>query len=187
MDAPAIRLQEIIRSHQWLMTLLQIVSDITEARCYIGAGAVRDVVWDQMFGFSDHDAINDIDVVYFDTHRIGGDSDAELQKRLTQEHPAVEWEVTNQAGVHLWFEDCGDDIAPYSSIEEAVASWPEHATAIAVRIDNDQFDVIAPHGLDDLLAMRVRHNPVQVSEAKYQSRLSKKRYHERWPNVEIEQ
>ena len=123
MDSPVEKLVEIIRSDRWLMELLCIVSDIPEARCYIGAGAIRDVVWDRLSGIQEHDAVNDIDVVYFDERQIHSDTDAQLQNRLTKNRSDVEWEVTNQAEVHLWYSEYfGEEIAPYSSIAEAVAS-----------------------------------------------------------------
>ncbi|MEV0725423.1 nucleotidyltransferase family protein [Micromonospora purpureochromogenes] len=38
------------------------------------------------------------------------------------------------------------------AIADAVATWPEYATAVAVRLDaSDQVVVCAPHGIDDLL------------------------------------
>ena len=67
-----------------------------------------------------------------------------------------------------------------------VATWPEYATAVAVRLDaQGQFEVIAPHGLGDLLGMRIRGNPTRASEATYRQRMAKKRYAERWPRVEV--
>ncbi len=169
------------------MDLLCLVSDITEQRCYIGAGAIRDVVWDRMSGIAVHDAVKDIDVVYFDEPWTGGEPDAELQRGLAQLRPDVEWEVTNQAGVHVWYQDVfGSDVAPFTNLEEAVASWPEYATVIAVRVENKAFDVIAPHGLDDLLEMRIRRNPVRVTEEEYRRRIARKKHSERWPNVNVQ-
>ena len=46
--------------------------------------------------------------------------------------PDVPWEVTNQAHVHLWFEEhFGHAVPPLSSLSDAVASWPEYATSVA--------------------------------------------------------
>ena len=181
------QLVTIISADQWLMDLLGLVSSIPEKRCYIGAGAIRDVVWDRMSGIVEHDAVKDIDVVYFDEPWTDGESDAELQRSLAQLRPDVEWEVTNQGGVHVWFKDVfGYDVAPFRSLEEAVASWPEYATAVAVRVENNAFDVIAPHGLDDLLEMRIRRNPFRVTEEEYRRRIVRKKYSERWPNVDVQ-
>ncbi len=181
------RLVDIIESDLWLMDLLRLVSDIEPQRCYIGAGAVRDVVWDRMSGIEVHDGIKDIDVVYFDTQWSEGNLDTELEQDLARRRADIQWDVKNQAGVHLWFKDVfGYDVAPFASLEEAVASWPEYATAVAVRFDDNTLDVIAPYGLEDLLEMRIKRNPVRVTEDEYRRRINRKRYSERWPKVTVQ-
>ena len=97
------------------------------------------------------------------------------------------WEVTNQAYVHLWFEECfGQSVQPLKNIEEAVATWPEFATSVGITLSQaENFEIIAPFGLDDLFEMRVRHNPARASVAAFRSRIATKRYKERWPNVLI--
>jgi len=129
-----------------------------------------------------------VDVAYFDLADLSRERDHEIQARLARLEPDLPWEVTNQAGVHLWFEEVfGHAVAPLRSLEEAVASWPETATSVAVWIDvDDRLHVIAPLGLDDLLGMVVRRNPRRVSPETYRHRLETKRYHERWPGVTIE-
>jgi hypothetical protein len=79
--------------------------------------------------------------------------------------------VTNQAAVHLWFERYfGHAVPPLASLEEAVASWPEYATCVGLRLEaNDAITVIAPHGLEDLFGLLVRRNPVRVSVETYRA------------------
>lgn len=155
----------------------------------IGAGAVRNLVWDTLQGGARQPlAPSDIDAVFFDTADLSSARDAALQARLTALAPDLPWEVTNQAGVHLWFEACfGHAVAPLGSLEEAVASWPEYATAVGLRLEADErLTVIAPLGLADLFAMRVRRNPRRVSVATYCQRVAQKNYAARWPGVRIE-
>ena len=101
--------------------------------------------------------------------------------------PRFPWEVTNQAGVHQWFEEhFGHAVEPLRSHEEAVASWPEFATAVGISLGPDNARrVIAPHGLEDLFAMVVRRNPTRVSVETYRQRIAQKRYRERWPHVTV--
>jgi len=89
--------------------------------------------------------------------------------------------------VHLWFEGhFGHAVAPLRSLDEAVASWPEVATAVGLWLDDtDGLHVIAPLGLDDLLGMRVRRNAARVSVQTYRERCAAKRYVERWPRVRV--
>ncbi len=72
------------------------------------------------------------------------------------------------------------------SLEEAVASWTEYATAVGLWLDAcDEVQVIAPHGLDDLFDCVVRRNPRRVSIETYRLRLAQKRHAERWPQVRV--
>ena len=101
--------------------------------------------------------------------------------------PDLPWDVVNQAGVHLWFPaHFGYPIAPLTSIVDAVSSWPETATAVAVALGHDDhIRVIAPFGLDDLFGMVIRRNPERCSAATFQERLASKRFVDRWPQVSI--
>ncbi|MGC3862355.1 nucleotidyltransferase family protein [Micromonospora chersina] len=46
----------------------------------------------------------------------------------------------------------GGPVAALRTITDAVSTWPDYATAVAVRLGAyDQITVCAPHGLDDLL------------------------------------
>jgi uncharacterized protein len=101
-----------------------------------------------------------------------------VQARLQAALPGVPWEATNQAAVHLWFENhFGRPVAPLASLQEAVASWPEYATSVALRYSKGQtIEVIAPHALEDLFDMRVRRNPIRVSLETYAQRIKQKQY-----------
>ena len=153
----------------------------------VGAGALRNLVWDALHECEMPSALADIDVAHFDAGDLSAARDAALQRQLQSMAPATPWEVTNQAGVHLWFEQhFGHAVAPLASLEEAVASWPETATAVGIRLDDDdRLHVIAPCGLDDLFAMVVRRNPARVSIETYRQRIASKRYAQRWPRVTI--
>jgi hypothetical protein len=101
--------------------------------------------------------------------------------------PDTPWEVTNQAAVHHWFENYfGHAVEPLTSLQEAVASWPEYATSVGLCLHaDDSIEVIAPHGLDDLFNCVVRRNPARVSLATYRQRTTQKNYTARWPRVTI--
>jgi hypothetical protein len=95
--------------------------------------------------------------------------------------------VTNQAGVHQWLEsEFGGTHAPFRSLQEGIASWPEFATAVGIFLDDDDLlRVVAPHGLNDLFAMRVRRNAASVGAEIYHQRIAEKRWSERWPLCEV--
>lgn len=181
------RLIALARATPWFMrTLVQVRALRLPAWC-VGAGAVRNLVWDALHGYARPSALADIDVAHFDAHDLSPRRDALLQQRLQAMAPSLPWEVTNQAGVHLWFEQhFGHSVPPLRSLEEAVASWPEFATCVGLWLDDgDHLHVLAPHGLDDLLGMVVRRNPVRVSLETYRERVASKRYSERWSRVDV--
>lgn len=90
--------------------------------------------------------------------------------------------------MHTWYPANfgGGGVAPLRVIADAVATWSEYATAVAVRLDaSDQVVVCAPHGLDDLLDVVWRCNPTRVSAEICRQRLAHHRPTERWPRVRV--
>ena len=181
------RLVEIARGTSWFMEALVAVRQLELPEWCIGAGAVRNLVWDSLHGKSSSSQLADVDVAYFDITDTSPQRDQELQRKLQALDPQFPWEVTNQAGVHQWFEEhFGHAVEPLCSLEEAVASWPEFATAVGLSLNQDNsLKVIAPHGLEDLFAIIVRRNPTRVSVETYRQRIAQKRYLERWPQVKV--
>ena len=178
---------EIVAATPWLMRALRAVYSVGPAGACIGAGAVRNTVWDSLHGYTESASSGDVDVVYFERGDTSPQADAAHERRLAGFEPGLQWEVVNQAGVHLWYEKAfGKAVVPFCSLEEGIASWPETATSVAVRLDsNDCVRVIAPFGLDDLFECIVRWNPSRASASVFKARVEAKRYTERWPRVHV--
>lgn len=181
----------IVRGSAWFMRALQAGAalGLPDGAWCIGAGALRNLVWDHLHGHADRpSALSDVDFAHFDAADPSPARDRALQAQLRERCPELPWEVTNQAAVHLWFErHFGHPVQPLPSLEAAVATWPEFATAVAVTFDRDgRLALIAPHGVDDLLGMRVRHNPLRASRDTFLQRTAQKRYAERWPRVHVQ-
>jgi len=181
------RLVTLARETEWFWQALVAVRSLNLPSWCIGAGAVRNLVWDSLHGFRTPSALSDVDVAHFDAFDLSTENDTEIQRRLINIQPSVPWEVTNQAAVHMWFEAAfGHPVLPLMSLVDAAASWPEFSTSVGLTLrDNDAIDVIAPHGLDDLFAMVVRRNPARVSVDAYRNRVQQKKYQERWPQATI--
>lgn len=180
-------LADMVRSSGALMEALAAVRSLGLHDWCIGAGAVRSLAWDRLHGFTTPTPAGDVDVVHFDASADPA-LDAEMERRLRALLPAPRWEVSNQAHVHHWFlRELGQQVAPLRSLEEGVATWPEYATCVGVRLESDgSLAVIAPHGLDDLFSLRVRHNPLRAGAEVYQQRVRDKRFAARWPRLSIE-
>ena len=181
------RLRELARSSAWFAPALRAVRDLELASWCIGAGAVRNLVWDDLHGYARPSSLPDLDVAYFDADDLTSETDLVLQRRLVEALPGIAWEVTNQAAVHRWFEAYfGYAVAPLNSLPEAIAAWPEYATSVGVWLGpDDEIGVIAPLGLDDLFNCIVRRNPARVSVETYRSRVQQKNYTARWPRVTV--
>lgn len=176
----------MVRSSHELTAALTAVRSLGLDSWCIGAGAVRSLVWNSLHGFKQTSALDDVDVAYFDSS-AGPQQDAHIETRLRRLLPGMHWEATNQATVHHWFaSELGQTVAPLQSLEEGIATWPEFATCVGVFLDeSDSIAVIAPHGLDDLFNLRVRHNPVRASAATFRQRVASKRFAERWPRLSM--
>lgn len=180
-------LTALVAADPLFMARLRAVRSLGLASWCIGAGAVRNLVWDALHGKSSPSPLADVDVAWFDAAPPPGHTDAALQARLVELLPGTPWEVTQQAQVHLWFEaHFGHPVDPLLSLVDAVATWPEYATCVGLSLDaDDRISVIAPHGLDDLMGCVVRRNPCRVSEATYRQRVASKQYAVRWPRVTV--
>jgi hypothetical protein len=182
----------------------------------IAAGAVRTAVWDRLHGFAPPPAagaaspaatgaaspaaagpraiaprppasLADIDLIFFDPADLSSARDAAVEAALRTAAPDLPWQAKNQAAVHLWYaHKFGYAVEPLQSSADGVATWPETATAVALRLtEGDGLIVCAPFGLDDLLGLVHRRNPRRVSVEEYERRLRSKRISERWPHVRV--
>jgi len=180
------RLAALVRSSAELMAALSAARSLGLGSWCIGAGAVRTLVWDALHGHASPTPLSDIDLVYYDPN-APLQRDAQLEACLRTAMPSLAWEVTNQAHVHTWFmREFGREVPPLLSLEDGVATWPEYATCVGVSLEaGDTVRVIAPHGLEDLFALRVRHNPARADIDTYRRRVTSKRFAQRWPQLVI--
>jgi len=181
------QLRRIVRGSPQLMAALRAGRALQLASWCIGAGAVRNLVWDHLHGFFVKPTpLIDVDLVYFDA---AATIEQQLQQQafLSRLIPDVTWDVTNQALVHTWYDkQFGFSVPPVHSLEQGLASWAEYATCVGVYLDdNDDVHVIAPHGLDDLFNLRVRHNAARASAEDFVARHTSKRWKRRWPDLLI--
>jgi len=176
----------MVRSSAPVMELLTVVRRLNLKSWCIGAGVIRSLVWDHLHGFNVPSEYDDVDVVYFDDTALKS-QDAELTQLLKHAYPSVKWEVTNQARIHEWFLDVySQTVPPLKSLAEGVATWPEYATCVGVSLaKDDSIHIVAPHGLEDLFNLKIRHNNIRASSAAFAKRVASKRFIERWPKLSV--
>jgi hypothetical protein len=180
------RLGEIVRAHPYLMAALDAARDVSAPDWLVSAGAIRDAVWDALHGRPPVPP-RDVDLSYFD----GGDVDPERDRAVTDalhaRAPALRWDAANQAAVHLWYPGrFGIEVEPFGSSAEAIATFPETASCVGLRLlEDDALVVVAPYGLADLLGGVCRHNPARAPESVFRRRVAEKGWRERWPRLDF--
>ncbi len=148
--------------------------------CWIGAGFVRDAVWDHLHGRKVAQPTGDVDVLWFDAAATSV-QDRAIEAGLKTVVPSGKWSVKNQARMHLRNGD-----APYSSVSDAMRHWPETATAVAARIGHGgDIEINAPLGLEDLFALILRPTAQFLSEKLpiFVERVSSKQWLTRYPDL----
>ena len=182
------QLVALVRASGWLMDVLATVRATGPAGSWVGAGVLRDLVWSERFGAGFEPArVRDVDVAFHDPTDLSRERDARATAALRTADPSVPWEATNQAAVHTWYREFfGDPAEPLASVPDAVGTWPETATSVAVRLTGTgAIAVCAPLGLADLLDGVWRRNPRRISVGRSRDRLARQRPERRWPGVTV--
>jgi hypothetical protein len=142
---------------------------------WIGAGFVRNAVWDALSGREpDVTGLDDLDVVHLGP--AAPDTGFEAALRSCRRLP---WSVKEQGAMAA-----RHGHAPYPDLAAAVAHWPETATAVAARLAAGRLEVLAPHGVEDLLRLVVRPTPAHAADpSAVRARLAAKGWRARWPGL----
>jgi hypothetical protein len=174
--------QEILRlieEDEWMMNILHEAERLNLPQWIIGAGFVRNKVWDYL-----HDCkrggveTNDIDLVYYDPNGNDEKADEALSLSVT-EKTGKRWEILNAKYTHSW-----EQLPPYVSAEDAIAHWPETATAVGICLEEGKLRLIAPYGIDDLVSLNIRVSPkFRDGMHAVRLRVDKKRWMEKWPKL----
>src|ERR1700758_643806 len=97
-----------------IMSLLRPVAALGIEDCWVGAGLIRNAIWDHLHGIAIEPlAESDVDVVYCDYSNARLERDISIESRLIDQFPHVPWSVHNQARMH---ERNGD--APYRNTQD---------------------------------------------------------------------
>lgn len=175
-------LDALLRADAAAMELLRAVAEAGPSGAYIGAGFLRNRVWDSFY--KDGRAIPeaDIDVIYFSAENDSAEADYAYEAKLTAYLPGYDWQVRNQARMHHFH-----GYEPFTSLEDGLRHWAETATTVSVRLQKGELDFIAPFGFDDLMQQILRITPTMKARDPegFQARLDKKGWRRRWPNLKI--
>jgi hypothetical protein len=99
-------LRSILGRSPWFVGVLETVGAVSPPNWWIGAGVIRDVVWEQRFSEAAAEIqTKDVDVAFFDGGDLTRDRDELVESQLVRRRPDVAWDANNQAAVHMWYAD----------------------------------------------------------------------------------
>ena len=122
-------LQTLLLTDPLRRRALHVVAECGLPDCWIGAGFIRDAVWDHLHDYATTAPRGDVDVIWLSSLPMHEDVDLRVEQELRGVMPGLRWSVKNQARMHLRNGD-----KPYTSVADAMRHWPETATAVAVRL-----------------------------------------------------
>ncbi|WP_043514787.1 MULTISPECIES: nucleotidyltransferase family protein [unclassified Actinoplanes] len=173
----------LIESDPAAMRVLHAAATLALPDWWIGAGFVRNRVWDAITGRPPSPE-RDVDLAYYAPDSVDPADDARAEAHAAELLPGVPWEIRNQARMHLRNGD-----APYTSTLDAIAHWVETATCAAVTLRAGTVHLAACHGLTDLTTMVVRPAPSfdnAAGHAAVRARVEAKGWLRRWPTLRLE-
>ncbi|MCF7624524.1 nucleotidyltransferase family protein [Peribacillus castrilensis] len=168
-----------------MMEILESTKSLNLPDWWICAGFIRSKVWDVLHDFRVRTTIPDIDVIYFDPTNIDKLEEKKIEKKLKFLIPNIPWSVKNEARMHV-----KSNMPPYSSSVDAISKFPETATALGVKLDeNDNVILTAPCGISDVINLEVKPTPY-FKETKerveiYEDRITKKNWKLTWNKIKV--
>ncbi|KZN48704.1 nucleotidyltransferase family protein [Pseudoalteromonas luteoviolacea] len=171
---------ELVKRDPIRLKALDVVAQLALPQCYIAAGFVRNLIWDSLHDFSEFTPLNDVDVVYFDADEVDSNRYLEYEKQLSNCMPELNWQVRNQARMHIKNQD-----EPYTSTLHAMSYWPEKETAVAItQVTKHQYECIAAFGFESLFRGQLTYNPKR-KRAVFDTRVRSKGWLVHWPKLNV--
>lgn len=180
--------QDILRlvsGDEWMMDVLRSAARLALPDWWMCAGFVRSKLWDALHGYAERTPLPDVDVVYFDPDDLNEQTEKNHERRLKELMQGVPWSVKNEARMHIV-----NRIPPYTSAVDAIYRFPETATALGLKLDEQgELLLAAPCGVSDALRMQVKPSPHFLDTKEllpvYERRLREKNWPALWPKVQL--
>lgn len=170
---------QILRTNATVYAALKIVKQLDLNDCWIGAGFIRNRIWDYVHTIETPITDSDVDVIFYNKENTSKEYEESIENTLFTVSPDIPWSVKNQARMQLKYHH------EYSTSFEAISYWPETATCIAARLDSENsLEIIAPYGCDDLVNLLLRPTPT-INHSVFISRIHEKKWLSKWPKLKI--
>ncbi|MFM5182693.1 nucleotidyltransferase family protein [Aeromonas sp. Y293-4] len=174
--------EALLRADPQRMACLQVAAELNLPDWALGAGFIRNLIWDHLHRKAVPTPLNDIDLIYLDKTDPQGLAEAEHEAWLAKRLPGQQWEVRNQARMHT-----RQLVAPFASSLEALSHWVEVPTCIGVRLTRDgEFEWLAPYGFTINWSLQVSANPrCRQDKQIFTQRIKEKRWQAIWPDLQV--
>jgi hypothetical protein len=168
---------QIIKADAWMMEALHVAQKQHLPDWWIGAGFVRNKIWDVLHGYAKRTSLNDVDVIYYDPKDLNESTEKEIEKRLKAEFDAP-WSAKNQARMAIVRN------VPFKNAVEGLASWVETATCVGVKLTNSgDLELTDPRGINDLVNLVLKPTPGR--EDIFHALIYKKNWLQLWPKLVV--
>lgn len=149
------RLEDIFKKEPQIMAILKAMRQLELPDCWLAGGAVRNTVWQHLYGNNCQLTIKDFDIVFFDKD-AGRPVETKAKESLIVQFPGLLFDVKNQASFGHW--------RPwryrFKSTTDGIAHFLHPATGIGIRLSNDgAFEYCSEYGLSDLFEGILRSTP----------------------------
>ena len=174
--------EALLRADPLRMACLRTARELALPDWALGAGFVRNLIWDHLHHKAEPTPLNDIDPIYLDPGDPEGAGEREYEAWLRIRLPDQRWEVRNQARMHV-----RQQVPPFASSLAALSHWVEVPTCIGVRLlANDEFQWLAPHGFGHNWSLQVSANPRCRQESRiFIDRIRDKQWQRIWPDLVV--
>jgi hypothetical protein len=163
------------------MHILSVVRETAPQGSFVAAGAIRNLAWDRLHGYTNATPLHDVDVVHHDAGDLSEETEKETERKLHTELPGIQWQVRNQARMHV-----RNGEAPYLNVQRAMKGWPETATAVGVRLTEDHtLECVCPWGLSDLFHLKLRPSSLCTDPGAFAKRVQEKDWLRQWPKLSV--
>jgi len=149
---------------------------------YLAGGVITQTIWKHLLDRPLLDQVKDLDAIYFaaETRNKQLDQEQTLNRYSSHNYPI---DLKNQALVHQWYENkFGLTVDPYQRVEQGIDTWLP-ALAVGIRKIDQDYQLYAPFGLDDLFNKQVRPNKRAMSKQNYLKMTAS--FKQRWPQIKV--
>ena len=166
-----------VRADPFVMNVLRALEAETRHELWLCGGIIRNLIWDEISGYTEATPLDDVDVIYYDSRNTSHRAEDLVGNTLRARISGISWDVRNQAR--------RSSKRPPRNIRDAVSEFPETCTAVALRKVGSSIEFLTPWGVEDLTTMRVRPTSANMKD-RVEERVITKRWLSKWPGIKLD-